>query len=202
MIRLTDRLPESITVRKKRYKLKTDFRNVLLMMETLERDDIIPEARTYQALLHVVKRPPKDDKLCEEVMAEFRRVFLPDTKGNASGKKLTSFTQDADLIRGAFRQNYGIDLFRDGLHWIEFSCLLSCLPEGSRYSEIIGIRARPMPKPTRYNAEERRALAKAKADCAIQLTDKEREQSYQASLSRTAASLLDLAKRGGNVGQS
>lgn len=198
MIRLTERLPYTITVRKRKYRLKTDFRNVLLMMETLDREDIIPEARTYRALLCVVKHPPKDEELCGEIMKEFRRVFLPEAK-EKSGKKLTSFTQDADLIRGAFRQNYGIDLFRDGLHWIEFSCLLSCLPEGSRYTEIIGIRSKPMPKPTRYNADERAALAKAKRACALQLTEKEREQSYQASLSRTAASLMDLAKRGGNV---
>ena len=197
MIKLTERLPEVLKVGKKRYKLKPDFRNVLLMLETLDREDILPEARTYHALRMVVKRPPKGDKACDELMAEFRKVFLPNAKkGEKTGKKLTSFTQDADLIRGAFRQNYGIDLFRDKLHWIEFSCLLACLPEGSRYTEIIGIRARPMPKPTRYNAEERRSLAQAKEACAIELTAKEREAQLQASLSRTAASLIELAKRG------
>ena len=200
MIRLTDRLPETITVRKKRYKLKPDFRNVLLMMETLDSDEIIPEARTYRALLHVVRRPPKDDALCAEIMAEFRRVMMPETTGKTEGKRLTSFEQDADLIRGAFRQNYGIDLFRENLHWIEFSCLLACLPEGSRYTEIIGIRAKPMPKPTKYNAEERRSLAKAKAACALKISEKEREQHLQDSLSRTAASLIALANRGGKIG--
>lgn len=196
MIRLTEHLPDRITVRGKGYKLKPDFRNVLLMMETMARDDLIPEAKTYQALRHVVKRPPKDDALCAEIMAEFKRVFLPESKKGVSEKRLTSFEQDADLIRGAFRQTYGIDLFRAKLHWLEFSCLLACLPEGSRYTEIIGIRARPMPKPTRYNAEERRALAQAKASCAIQVSDKERERNLQASMRRTTASLLELAKRG------
>lgn len=199
MIRLTDRLPETVTVKGKKYRLKPDFRNVLLMMETMERDDIIPEARTYQALLHVVRRPPKDDALCAEIMAAVQKTMMPEAKGKP-GKRLTSFIQDADLIRGAFRQNYGIDLFRESLHWIEFSCLLSCLPEGSRYTEIIGIRARPMPKPTRYNAEERRALAQAKASCALQMTEAEREKSLQASLGRTVESLRLLAKRGGNIG--
>ena len=199
MIRLTDRLPDTLTVNGRKYRLKPDFRNVLRMMETMERDDLVDEARTYQALRHVVKRPPKDDAKCAEVMAAFQKIFFPEAKGKP-GKKLTSFAQDADLIRGAFRQNYGIDLFRENLHWIEFSCLLSCLPEGSRYTEIIGIRARPMPKPTKYNAEERKALAQAKASCALELTEKERERSLQTSLSRTANSLRALANRGGNIG--
>lgn len=196
MIKLTEHLPDRITVRGKRYKLKPDFRNVLLMMETMARDDLIPEAKAYQALRHVVKRPPKDDALCAEIMAEFQKIFMPESKKGVSEKRLTSFEQDADLIRGAFRQTYGIDLFRAKLHWMEFSCLLACLPEGNRYTEIIGIRARPMPKPTRYNAEERRALAQAKASVALQVSDKERERNLQASMRRTTASLLELAKRG------
>ena len=195
MIKLTDHLPDRVVVHGRKYRLKPDFRNVLRMMETMARDDLIPEARNYQALRHVVKHPPKDDALCAEIMAEVRKTLFPESK-KGSEKRLTSFEQDADLIRGAFRQSYGIDLFRAKLHWVEFSCLLACLPEGSRYTEIIGIRARPMPKPTRYNAEERRALAQAKASCAIQMTDKERERSLQASMHRTTASLLALAKRG------
>ena len=59
MIKLTEHLPDRITVRGKGYKLKPDYRNVLLMMETMAREDLIPEAKTYQALRHVIKRPPK-----------------------------------------------------------------------------------------------------------------------------------------------
>lgn len=197
MMKLQDRLPDALTVRGKKYRLKPDFRNVLDMLETLSRDDLIPEARNYQAARCVVKRPPKNDAVCGELLDEFQKVFFPEAKKD-TGKKLTSFEQDADLIRGAFRQEYGIDLYRARLHWMEFTCLLGCLPEGSRYTEIIGIRARPMPKPTRYNAEERRALAQAKASCAIRLSEKERERNLQAGLRRTAESLLALAKRGEN----
>lgn len=197
MIKLTERLPDTVTVRGRKYRLLPDFRNVLRMMETLNSDDLIPEARNYQALRHVIKKPPKDDGICAELLSEVQKTLFPETKKAANEKRLTSFEQDADLIRGAFRQVYGIDLFRAKLHWMEFSCLLSCLPEGSRYTEVIGIRARPMPKPTRYNAEERRALAQAKASVAIQVTEKERERNLRASMQRTTASLLALAKRGG-----
>lgn len=196
MIRLTDRLPHFLTVKGRKYRLKPDFRNVLRMMETLDADDIIPEAKNYLALRHVLRHPPRNDELCAEIMAAFQALFFPEAKPGGNKKRLTSFEQDADLIRGAFRQNYGIDLFRAKLHWMEFTCLLSCLPEGSRYTEVIGIRARPMPKPTKWNAEERRSLAQAKAACAIKLSEKEREKALNESMRRTAESLLALAKRG------
>jgi hypothetical protein len=199
MIKLTDRLPEHITVRGKRYKLKPDFRNVLLMMETADNPEIIPEARVYKALCHVVKRPPRDDALCAEIMAEVQKTLFPEAK-KKSGKRLTSFAQDADLIRGAFRQVYGIDLFREKLHWCEFSCLLSCLPEGSRYADIIGIRAKPVPAPTKYNRAEREALLKAKAECKLDMSDQEIERNMQDSLSGLAHFLMSVAKGSGKNG--
>jgi hypothetical protein len=162
------------------------------MMETLSRDDLIPMAREWRALSCVMKHPPRN---VTGVMLAIRALLFPD-KPQADSKKLTDFVQDADLIRAAFLQNYGINLYRDKLHWFEFTGLLSCLPEGSRYSEILGIRARPLPKPTKYNADERQWLMKAKALYAVQMSDKERENRYQSSMHRTTASLLALAKRG------
>ena len=197
MIKLTDALPETLVIGKRKYRMKPDFRNVLLMMKTLERTDIIPEARQYLALKCVVKHPPKDDKAVSEIMSAFKAMMLPDSGKKESGERLTSFEQDADLIRAAFRQNYGIDLFREKLHWLEFVCLLSGLPEGSRYTEIIGIRARPIPKATKYNAEERRALMKAKAAHRIEKTETEIKQNMNASIDGVAQFLLSIAKRGG-----
>ena len=194
MIKLQERLPDSVTVRGRKYKLKPDFRNVLMMMETMDNPEIIPEARTYQALRHVIRHVPKDDTLCAEIMAEVRKTLFPEAKKKESGKKLTSFVQDADLIRGAFRQVYGIDLFRDPVHWVEFSCLLSCLPEGSRYSDIIGIRARPLPEPTKWNRKEREALMRAKAECKLEVSEKEAEQNLQDNISGIAHFLLSIAK--------
>ena len=54
-----------------------------------------------------------------------------------------------------------------------------------------------MPKPTKWNAEERQWLARAKAELAVRLTDKEREMSLEKSLQSVALSLLTLAEKGG-----
>jgi hypothetical protein len=73
--------------------------------------------------------------------------------------------------------------------------LLSALPEGSRYSDVLGIRARPMPAATKYNAQEREWLAKAKAACALELDDKQRAQAYEQGVKALFAGLVAWAER-------
>lgn len=189
-MKLQDRLPDSVTVWGRKYRLDLDFRNVLRLMETMARDDLIPGARDYLALKCVMRRPPRD---AARVLEEVRKLLFPAQKP-ADGKRLTSFEQDADLIRAAFRQAYGIDLYRDRLHWMEFSALLSALPDGSRYSEVLGIRARPMPAATKYNQAEREWLAKAKAACALEMSEDERRRAYAEGVKSVFMGLLAWAE--------
>lgn len=191
-MRLQDRLPDCVTVGRKKYRLDLDFRNVLNMLETLGREELLEDAREYQALKCVMRRPPKDTG---PVMAAVKGLLFKPAAPE-SGPKLTSFEQDADLIRAAFLQTYGINLYTERLHWLAFTALLAALPEGSRYTEIVSIRARPMPEATKWNAKEREWLAKAKAQYAVRMTDQEREASYQAGLHQMAMSLLAYAKGG------
>lgn len=192
-MKLYERLPDRVTVGRRRYKLRLDFRNVLRMIDTLTRDDLLPEAREYLAL-RCVTRPRGNT---HALMAAVLELLFP-ARGEST-EKIMDYAQDADLIRAAFQQCYGINLYRDKLHWFEFSALLASMPEGSRYSEILSIRARPMPAPTKYNADERAWLAKAKAQYAVKLTDKELENQYQKGMRQMAASLLNLAKQGGET---
>ena len=192
-MKLYERLPDRVTVGRRRYKLRLDFRNVLRMIDTLGRDDLLPEAREYLAL-RCITRPRGNT---HALMTAVLELLFP-ARGEST-EKIMDYAQDADLIRAAFLQCYGINLCRDRLHWLEFSALLASMPEGSRYSEILSIRARPMPAPTKYNAEERAWLANAKAQYAVKLTDKERENQYQKGLRQMAAGLLNLAKQGGET---
>ena len=195
-MKLQDRLPDRVRVGGRTYRLDADFRNVLRMMEILARDDLIPGARDWLALRCVVRRPPRN---AGPALAAVRALLFPERKAPADGKRLTSFEQDADLIRAAFRQAYGIDLYRDRLHWLEFAALLSALPEGSRYSEVLGIRARPMPKPTKYNQEEREWLARAKAACALETSEREREMAYTRSVRAIFTGILEWAGKDGDA---
>lgn len=187
-MKLQDRLPEGVTVGGKFYRMDFDFRNVLRMIDILDREDLLPEAKAYKALKCLCKRP----RNAEKVLAEVKGLLFkaPRKKG---GQKATDFVQDAPLIRAAFRQAYGIDLYRARLHWIEFTELLNAIPEGSRYSEVVGIRVRPMPAATKWNAKEREWLMKAKADVAIEMSDKERAERYERDVANIANVLMALA---------
>ena len=192
-MKLQQRLPDGVTVRGRFFKCDFDFRNVLEMIDILARDDLLPEARTYRALRCVTRRP----RFEQETLLAVRELLFPAQKKAPTQAKITDFTQDADLIRAAFRQVYGIDLWRDKVHWLEFSALLAALPEGNRYSDVLGIRARPIPAPTKYNAEERRWLIQAKADLAVHVTEAERETTLNNSLRGVAESLLRMAEQKG-----
>lgn len=193
---LHEKLPDSVTVNGRRYRLDLDFRNVLRMMDVMDRKDLLPGARAYVALKCVMKRPPKD---AAPVLAAVNALLFPARKKPEKREKLTDLKQDADLIRAAFLQSYGVNLWRDRLHWFEFSGLLACIPGGSRYADIIGIRARPMPEATKYNAKEREWLMKAKAEYAVEMTAEEQERSYQEGLRGMAMSLLAIAQKGGGT---
>ncbi len=192
-MKLQDTLPQGVTVDGRFYRLDFDFRNVLRMMEIMGRDDLMPEAREYLAVKCLTKRPKNAGK----VLAAVRSILFQNPP-KTDAQKVTDFAQDAPLIRAAFRQAYGIDLYRDRLHWIEFSELLNAIPEGSRYSEVIGIRVRPMPKPTKWNADERAWLAKSKSDVALEMTEEERKTAYERGVARVASFLLSLAKEKDN----
>lgn len=197
-MRLQDELPRGVTVRGRFVKLNLDFRNVLKLIETLARDDLTPEARDWLALRCITRKP----RNTPETLQAAKKLLFPAQHKNPTQAKITDFEQDADLIRAAFRQVYGIDLWRDRLHWLEFSALLAGLPEGNRYNDVLGIRARPLPAPTKYNAEERKWLIQAKADLALHMTEKERRESYEKSARGLAESLLALAATGQKAGET
>ena len=187
-MKLQDRLPDGVTVDGKFYKMDFSFRNVLKMIDILDDDTLMPEARAYNAIHCLCKRPKNALKVLEAVKGLLFKA--PRKKG---GQKVTDWVQDAPLIRAAFRQAYGIDLYRDDLHWIEFTELLNAIPEGNRYSEIVGIRARPMPEPTKWNQKEREWLLQAKADYALDLTDKEQAEQYKRDVANVASVLMAMA---------
>ena len=194
-MKLQDRLPEGVTVDGKFYKMDFDFRNVFRMIEILDRDDMLPEAKAYKALCCLCKRP----KNAEKVLGAVKALLFKAPRKKA-GQRVTDFIQDAGLICAAFRQTYGIDLFRDRLHWIEFTELMNALPEGSRYAEVVGIRARPMPEPTQWNKKEREWLMQAKADVALELSEDEIAEEYKRGVANLAALLKSMAKGSENNG--
>lgn len=193
MIRLFDSLPDSVTVGRKKYKCDFDFRNVLKMMDIAQRTDIEQTAREYHCAKCIISHriPLKTARDVYDALCSILFEKRPET----GDKRLTSFEQDAGLIRAAFRQVYGIDLFRDKLHWLEFIELLQGLPEGNRYEETIGIRAKPIPAQTKYNQKEREWLMQAKQSVALHLTEQEAAKKYDSDVSKIFAGLMGTIQK-------
>ena len=190
-MKLYERLPDSVTVDGKKYRVDLDFRNVLRMLDIMDDETLTPEARDWVALSCVMKKP----KL--EAFPAIKKLLFGDKKESGEERKrVTSFEQDADMIRAAFRQVYGINLYKDHLHWFEFTELLNALPEGNRYMETIGIRTRPMPPATKYNREEREWLAMAKQRVALKESDEQIERNYNRDVKNVFKAMLGMAQKG------
>lgn len=189
-MKLFEPLPTGITVDGRFFKCDFDFRNVLKMLDIMQRDDLYFDARDYLCAKCVIPgRIPS--KFVRKVYDELCSILF-EKHPETGEKRVTSFEQDAGLIRAAFRQVYHIDLYRDRLTWFEFKELLQGLPEGNRYEEIIGIRARPLPAPNKYNQKEREWLMKAKQSVALHLTEQEQIKKYDKDVSNVFAGILSM----------
>jgi hypothetical protein len=191
-VKLQDRLPDSVRINGKRYAADFDFRNVLRMMDILGDKNLTDEAREWLAVKCVMKKPVKG------ALDAIRKILFgadkEEEQGEDDGTRLTSFDQDAALIRAAFWQTYRINLYTEKLHWLAFLELLRGLPEGTRYMEVVGIRAKPMPAPTKYNMEERQWLQKAKARYAVKQTEEETARNYDRGVQKVFAGLMGMIK--------
>ena len=143
-----------------------------------------------------MRRPPKDPREQLFTLLAARAALIRPPKNKGDGEKMTDFDQDADMIRAAFRQAYGIDLFRAKLHWTEFTELLNNLPTGTRYADVLEIRARPIPEATKWNGKQRQALIEAKMRYGVGKTEEEVKKGYQRGVNHLAESLLRMAREG------
>ena len=81
------------------------------------------------------------------------------------------------------------------LHWWSFIALFSGLSDDTKIVQIMSIRSRPLPKPTKFNAEERRQLMKLKHLYRLELSEGERKQQFQKGLAKVAIALQGLAQK-------
>lgn len=192
-MKLYESLPDNVIVNGRKIKLDLDFRNVLRMMDILQTDDLTSEAREWLALKCICRRPRKG--MLEAVK---NLLFVPGE--HKARERVMDFRQDADLIRAAFEQAYGIDLTKERVHWLRFLYLLAGLPENTRLSEVISIRSRPIPEPTKYNQKEIQALIEAKTAVALRMSEEERMSRYRRDVLGVAALLINMAEGSGADG--
>ena len=77
-----------------------------------------------------------------------------------------------------------------------FFALFQGLPDNTRLAEIIRIRLSPMPKPTKYNSEERQRLLWLKNEYQLKTSEAQRQENYQQGLQKLAYTLVGIANDG------
>lgn len=194
MNNLCDALPYSVEVDGQEYRLTPAFDNVLQMYAQLDDEDLTDAERMELMLYYLTDDGPPDARV---LTAACEALFPTDRKPKAAAKKAFDFVQDADLIYAGFMQAYGLDLIdqQGKLHWLKFLALLQGLPSNTRFREVVEIRLRPLPAPTKYNAEERAQLLRAKQSVALAVSASERERNLQEGLRNMALVLMQRAKK-------
>lgn len=164
MLDLSRKLTDELVIGDKVYSLNMSFDNIIRLFE-MWCDEEIPENVKPFFALKMLTGDGFGSLSIEDAMDVFQQVFEEhiqlkslkdvsveyDLAGNVMKKEPSTksneppvydISLDGDFIYASFMQAYGIDLLeeRGKLHWEKFNALLSGLPEGTKFVEVIKIR--------------------------------------------------------------
>lgn len=185
MLDLSRKLTDKLVIDDKEYALDLSFNNVLKLFE-MWRDEDVPEFVKPHFGIRILTGETLEDFTVEEMAEIFNEVFeehisLSEVEDNyveydlaGNPMKTTASDEpkekapydiryDGDYIYASFLQAYGIDLFdvQGKLHWKKFNALLSGLPEGTKFMEVVKIRKwKPQKGDSAEYKEEMRRLQK------------------------------------------
>ena len=179
-----DPYPDHVELDGKTYRLNLSYDRVLMAIDAQE-DHTLNAADRIAVQVHLLLDRERDCPVDTRAQARLLAAIfdlLPHGDGEEkNAEKYIDFHQDAALIRSAFFR-IGVDLTRDHIHFCQFMELLADLPEDTALMRTVDIRRRPIPKPTKYNADQIAELQKAKARVAIKMSEEERRQRFADSL--------------------
>lgn len=185
MLDLSRKLTDKLVIDDEEFPLNLSFDNVLRLFE-MWRDEDVPEYVKPHFGIRILTGETLEDFTVEEMTEIFNEVFEEhislsevednhveyDLAGNPMKTTASNGKQeqapydirfDGDYIYASFLQAYGIDLFdvQGKLHWKKFNALLSGLPEGTKFMEVIKIRKwKPQKGDSAEYKEEMRRLQK------------------------------------------
>lgn len=188
---LNDSRTDACLVDGRKYRLRLTVKRVLTAMDVSKDGNLESSDKADTMLRLLVKWPRPRSRAKREKLLQKILDILQGNRRGPQGPETLSLTQDAALIRAAFLQAYQIDLEKEDVHWEKFIELLQAVPESTTLARVMEIRGRPMPKATRFNAEERTALMRAKRSVAI----KNENQTPQQGADALAALVIAIAER-------
>lgn len=201
MLDLSRKLTDTLVIDDEEFPLNLSFDNVLRLFE-MWRDEDVPEFVKPHFGIRILTGETLEEFTVEEMSEVFNEVFEEhislstvednhveyDLAGNPMKTTASNSKQeqapydiryDGDYIYASFLQAYGIDLFdvQGELHWKKFNALLSGLPEGTKFMEVIKIRKwKPQKGDSAEYKEEMRRLQK---DYALPYEIVEEDEEYE-----------------------
>lgn len=146
MSMLTDSLPEAITVAGREYEINTDYSTWIRYEQLLTSDSELSDGELFEKILCLVfpeRRPPDElgAETAEQIMWFYRCGKEEKKTSSGSGEDIFSYDYDDGYITAAFKQQYGVNLNHEKLHWWEFRSYMLALSEDTEFVKIMGIRA-------------------------------------------------------------
>ena len=153
---LLDLLPEEWNG----YAIDTDFQTGIMISQCLADESLSDTERFYAAArLLFLKNCPGNEEIAEAIKWYMTEYSHDNTKPEKSELVIMDWNIDQWRIYAAFRQQYGIDLNVDRIHWFTFMGLLSNLQECA-FTRVMDVRQKKIT--AKMSNEEKAALRKAK----------------------------------------
>lgn len=168
MFDISKKIDDKLVLNNKEYQLLLSFDRVLWVFDMWSKEHIPIELKPKLALAKLTDDVTFKDMDTEDALAIYAEVFEKyiqvtraidevdryDIEGNVMPKKpkddqesddkpLFSIKYDGEYIFSSFMQAYNIDLIEQQgkLHWQKFNALLTALPDGTKFVEVMKIRA-------------------------------------------------------------
>ena len=192
MFDISKKMDDRLVLGDTEYQLFLSFDRVLWVFDMWSKEHIPPHLKPKLALAKLTEDESFKDMDTQEALALYEEVFRKhiqvtkavdevdryDIEGNVLPKKtkeqsddnekpLFSIKYDGEYIFSSFMQAYQIDLIEEQgeLHWQKFNALLAGLPDGTKFVEVMKIRAW---KPQKgEDAKEKQRMRKLQEEYAL-----------------------------------
>src|SRR5574344_730471 len=125
-------LPNTVCVNGRDFSIYTDFRVWLEFGEITKKDCVLND------LMFIFKNERPQIDFSREVFDFYNNENARPCKSKSgSHRKTFDFILDGEYIYSAFRQQYGINLLKEDLHWHEFKALFNGLTEDTKMVQIM-----------------------------------------------------------------
>lgn len=142
---LTDIFPKKIRIKDKIYKINSDFRNCIKIIQAFEDEELYDEEKYLILIKRLYVEEIPTEYLEEAIIKGIKFLDLGEEseKNEENIKRLYSFSKDNTYIYTGIRQSHNIDLNSIGyLHWWNFVYLFLDIGQDCMFNQLIYYRQR------------------------------------------------------------